>query len=110
MRDAILSPWRRHRVRPVCSVQEQSHYSISLYYYYSPIVRTFNVTSSNLYVVEATHSEHPGGSLYLFLLLLIAIILITITLISITIIIVIITIIIITIIIIIIITCCCRTK
>ena len=45
-------------------------YSISLYYYYSSIVRTFNVTPSNLYVVEATHSEHPGGSLYLFLLLL----------------------------------------
>ena len=74
------------------------------------IVRTFNVTPSNLYVVEATHSErYTLEDLYsYYYYIIIAIILITITLISI--IIIIITIVIIIIIIIITITCCCRTN
>ena len=80
----------------VLSIRIQSHI-VFIY-----IVRTFNVTPSNLYVVEATHSERCTledlySYFYYYYYIIIAIILILITIIIITIVIVVITIIIITI-------------
>ena len=109
MRDAILSPWRRHQVRPsvLLIIRIQSHIL-----YITIIVPSFNVTHNNFYV-EATHSERCTledlySYFYYYNVIIIIIIIVIITFTSI-ILITIIAIAIITIIIITItITCCCR--
>ena len=55
MQYAILSPWRRHQVRPsvLLIIRIQSHIVLL---YINIIVPSFNVTHNNFYV-EATHSE-----------------------------------------------------
>ena len=63
----------------VLSIRIQSHI---IFLYILIIVPTFNVTPSNFYVVEATHSERC----YYYYIIIIAIVLITIILISIIII------------------------
>ena len=115
MQYAILSPWRRHQVRPsvLLIIRIQSH--IVLPYNINIIVPSFNVTHNNFYVEATIPRDAPWriSILISIITMLLFIILITFTsIILITIIVIaIISIIIITIIIIIAtITCCCRTK